>query len=291
MASTLGAQRFCAAPLSLLRSQRFHTGSTRLYDLKILERHRAFVRFNRCPQGSWIVVNLSICRYEGFCERHRLNMDFDQRYSELMNRSAGYVMNTIGDICVASGASGEYSFVFRKDADKVSRIQSKLNSMVSSKFASAFVFNWAKTVPKTRLQYPPFFSSMLSIYPNTEDVKDYLRVLQSNWHTRNLNNTLASAIAKKEGLSKEEAELKALQTTGEKEKVLFDQFGTDYKTLPPMYKYGTLLFREKKVTSAEKTGEPPGNGTKKRPELPSIQRLHEDLGNDAFWEKYPKILE
>lgn len=77
-----------------------------------------------------------------------------------------------------------------------------------------------------------------------ERIRDYLSWRQVDCHVNNLYNTTFWALVQKGGMSTTEAEEKLKATiAGDKNEILFSQFGINYNNEEPMYRKGSVLYR------------------------------------------------
>lgn len=188
-----------------------------------------------------------------------------------MVKSAQHVMNEFAPwITIAYGQSDEFSFLFRKEY--LNRRQNKLTSLVASTFTSAFVFNWDKFFPSTKLLYPPTFDSRCVLYPTKEIVYDYFRWRQVDCHINNLYNTTFHALTGEynvvklcespsgdsqsyevtklkaydnsdlKPLTPHEAEQRLLKTvSSDKNELLFSTYGVNYNNELEQFRKGTVI--------------------------------------------------
>ena len=172
---------------------------------------------------------------------------------------------------------------------------SKIVSTITSVFTSCFAFHWAAFFPDTPLQYPPAFDGRVVLYPTQRILRDYLCWRQADCHINNLYNTVFWALVQDAGLTKMDAQERLKGTnSGDKNEILFSQFGINYNSLPQLFRKGTIVIRapvapENTVVNAGVAG-----GDKKRAAAIKKDRpllvLHEDIIRDDFWKAYPDIL-
>jgi tRNA(His) guanylyltransferase len=122
-----------------------------------------------------------------------------------MNKCAKEVMLNFTDIIVAYGESDEYSFVFRRKAKVFNRRKDKILSCTLSLFTSSYVFYWNKYITDTALKSIPTFDGRIVLYPNIEDIKNYLSWRQVDCHINNQYNTVFWCLVNKAGMSKQDA--------------------------------------------------------------------------------------
>lgn len=188
--------------------------------------------------STWIVVRVDGQAFTRFCQVHQLEKPNDVACLGAMNKAAKEVCLKFNEIVLAYGQSDEFSFVIPPKSNFFNRRALKITSTIGSYFTSCFVINWNA---RARLQYPPSFDARTVCYPNFDVLLDYLRWRQADCHVNNLNNTVFWALVKS-GLSEKEAHLRLKGTnSGQKNQILFDQFGINYNTEPEMFRKGTVL--------------------------------------------------
>nr|CAG4649565.1 EOG090X0AR4 [Scapholeberis mucronata]SVE93793.1 EOG090X0AR4 [Scapholeberis mucronata] len=243
---------------------------------------RLFETEDRCLPNTWIVVRVDGKGFHKFSAEHGFVKPNDGRSLSLMSHAATAVMEEFKDICLAYGQSDEYSFIFRKGTQVYSRRSSKLATNVCSLFTSAFVFHWNEHFPTLKPLYPPVFDGRTVLYPSDQNMKDYLAWRQADCHINNLYNTTFWALIQKGGLSPSEAELKLRGTlAGEKNELLFSQFGINYNNEPEMVRKGTILVRRRTPVPL------PSGGTREKSQ---IFREYRDVIGEDFWEENSHLL-
>jgi tRNA(His) guanylyltransferase len=196
----------------------------------------------------------------------------DQRALDLMNAAAVHVVRSISDLCFAYGVSDEFSFVFDRNTVMFDRRKDKLVSTVVSTFTSAYTFLWSKyftPLPVTSssadhsnghqsidsaslsldLEHLPTFDGRAVVYPTTANLRDYLSWRQVDCHINNLYNTTFWTLVQQGGLTQPDAEQHLKGTvSGDKNEILFSQFGVNYNKEPEMFRKGSCIFREYEST-------------------------------------------
>lgn len=185
-----------------------------------------------------------------------------------------------------------------------SRRSSKLSTNVCSLFTSAFVYHWSDHFPSPKPLYPPVFDGRAVLYPSDQNMKDYLCWRQADCHVNNLYNTTFWALIQKGGLTPSEvlkliesvqslkafkssslllqAELKLRGTlSGDKNEILFSQFGINYNNETEMMRKGTLLVRRRIPVPL------PNGGTREKSQI--IQEYRDIIGDD-FWTENSHLL-
>jgi tRNA(His) guanylyltransferase len=159
---------------------------------------------------------------------------------------------------------------------------SKIVSTITSVFTSCFSFHWSEFFPTTPLRYPPAFDGRVVLYPTKRVLRDYLCWRQADCHINNLYNTVFWALVQEGGLTNNDAQKRLKGTnSGEKNEILFSQFGTNYNTLPQIFRKGTVVIRSAPGDAAATVGD--------SVDVPFLT-LNEDIIRDDFWKKYPEIL-
>ncbi|XP_020519391.1 tRNA(His) guanylyltransferase 1 isoform X2 [Amborella trichopoda] len=217
-----------------------------------------------------------------FSEAHEFEKPNDENALMLMNSCAISLLDDFPDIVFAYGVSDEYSFVFKKSSQIYKRRASKILSTCVSLFSSTYVMKWAEFFPNKPLKYAPSFDGRVVLYPTVAHVHDYLSWRQVDCHINNQYNTCLWTLVKS-GKTNEEAQkfLKGTQKQ-EKNEILFQQFGINYNTLPPMFRKGSCVFREEvhEISKSKKV--------KKK-----VVVDHCDIicpGDMHFWNEHPYIL-
>lgn len=256
---------------------------------------RQFEAHDECLPHCWIVIRIDGKGFHRFSEMHNFVKPNDDRSLSLMNMSAEKVMADFRDIILSYGQSDEYSFVFRKSTTTYNRRASKLMTNLVSLFASTFVYNWTKHFPDIQLKYPPAFDARVVLYPSNKILRDYLSWRQVDCHINNMYNTCFWKLIQDAGMTTTEAQHRLKGTlSGDKNELLFSEFGVNYNNLPEMYRKGTLLVRSTVQETATKTvPNKDGDGTTDE----TFQRkryvtetLHVDIVGDKFWKEHPEIL-
>ena len=209
--------------------------------------------------STWLVIRIDGKGFTRFCSVHNLSKPNDLRVLQVMNKAAQSTCHSFTDIVLAYGQSDEYSFVIQPKSKFFNRRLQKILSTVTSMFTSSFVMNWDLEI---KLQYPPCFDGRVVAYPNFDILLDYLRWRQADCHVNNLYNTTFWAIVKSGKSEKEaHAQLKG-STSGQKNQMLFEDFGINYNTEPDMFKKGTVLVR------------------------PDFGEMHTDIFHKEFYQTY-----
>ncbi|ORX73586.1 tRNAHis guanylyltransferase [Linderina pennispora] len=165
---------------------------------------RNFEQNDSLLPATWLVVRIDGQGFTKFTAKHGFTKPNDIRALRLMNRCAKEVMECMTEIVISYGQSDEYSFVFSKDAKAYDRRASKLNTLLVSRFTSAYVFYWSEFFPDTKLQFPPAFDSRVVQYPSDRIMRDYLCWRQVDCHINNMYNTCFWTLVKG-GMSNKDA--------------------------------------------------------------------------------------
>ena len=207
---------------------------------------RKFENHETLLPNSYIVVRLDGKAFHKFSQTHNFAKPNDLRALDLMNACALHLMKEYPDLIVAYGQSDEYSFVFRRETELYKRRSAKLMTNLVSAFAANYVFEWAQYFPEEKLQYPPTFDARCVLYPTQKNLRDYMSWRQVDCHVNNLYNTTFWALVLKGGMTNKEA-MERLKTTvsGDKNEILFSQFGINYNNEPAQLRKGTTLYKKK----------------------------------------------
>ncbi|KAJ2591104.1 tRNA-histidine guanylyltransferase 1-like [Coemansia sp. RSA 1804] len=247
---------------------------------------RNFEIENRLLPSTWLVARIDGQGFTNFTALHGFRKPNDVRALDLMNRAAKMVMESMQEIVLGYGQSDEYSFIFSKDAKAYDRRQSKLSTLLVSRFTSAYVFYWGEFFPDTPLKSLPAFDSRIVMYPSNKILRDYLCWRQADCHINNMYNTCFWALVDKGGLNRKEAEKRLSGTLSkDKHELLFSEFGINYNNEAEIFKKGSVLIRDKQHTNV---AGPDGQPTQRTSSVVSI--LHCDIIKDKFWTQHPEIL-
>nr|CAG4641087.1 EOG090X0AR4 [Eulimnadia texana] len=243
---------------------------------------KKFETDDRCLLNTWIVVRIDGKGFHKFSAEHEFVKPNDERALQLMVRAARTVVDDFKEIVIAYGQSDEFSFVFRKDAEAYNRRASKLQTYVCSLFTSAYLFHWSSYFPTSRPKYPPAFDGRVVLYPTNKNLRDYLSWRQADCHINNLYNTIFWALVQKGGLTPREAQERLRGTTsGNKNEILFSEFGINYNKEPEMFRKGTVIVREKISTQME-------SGEVKEETV--ITETHQDIIGEKYWRERRYLL-
>jgi len=266
----------------------------------------------------WIVARIDGRGFHKLAKKHNWKRPNDTRALALMNHSAKLVMDEYEDIVLGYGQSDEFSFIFRKSAQIFQRRSSKIITTVVSKFSSCYVYNWNKYFTNEVLQYPPSFDGRIILYPTDQNLRDYLNWRQADCHINNLYNTTFWSLVQQGGLSTNEADKKLCGTlSGDKNEILFSEFGINYNKEPELFRKGTVLVapkpsevkkgsRKSRKAYAERMKSDQGGGiiedateklesislssTETKNSIDEIIELNCDIIQDQFWNDYPYLL-
>ncbi|XP_004541163.3 putative tRNA(His) guanylyltransferase isoform X1 [Maylandia zebra] len=288
------ASRFGVSCCSLTPSVRLFSRSSNMAKSKF-EYVRNFETDDTCLRNCYIVVRLDGRNFHKFAEQHKFAKPNDDRALGLMTRSARSVMEELEDIVVAYGQSDEFSFVFNRSSTWFKRRASKLMTHVASQFSSSYVFYWKEFFENQPLLYPPGFDGRVVLYPSNRNLRDYLSWRQADCHINNLYNTVFWMLVQRKGLSTTQAEDRLKGTlAGDKNEILFTEFGINYNNESAVHKKGTTLIWEKRDETVIKRTKLPNGEEKDMPVTRSRRRVeayHCDLIGEQFWEEHPDILE
>ncbi|XP_047317736.1 tRNA(His) guanylyltransferase 1-like [Impatiens glandulifera] len=206
---------------------------------------KSFQFENKMMLSTWIVVRIDGVHFHRFCDAHQFEKPNDEQALNLMNACASSVLEEFQDIVFSYGVSDEYSFVFKKDSQFYQRHASGIVSVIVSFFSSMYIMKWREHFPKKELKCLPYFDGRAVCYPSTGILKDYLTWRQVDCHINNQYNTCFWMLVKS-GMSKRESQeyLKGSQTN-QKNELLIQKFGIDYKKLPAMFRLGSSVFWDK----------------------------------------------
>eukprot|EP00794_Sanderia_malayensis_P020376 gene20376-22385_t len=255
---------------------------------------KKFEEKDSCLPNCWIVVRIDGHNFHKFSSEHCYEKPNDKRALDLMNSCAVEVMKEFRDIEIAYGQSDEYSFIFKRKTTQFSRRKSKLITNIVSLFSSSFVFNWKNFFPDKDMIYPPSFDSRAVIYPSLENIKDYLKWRQADCHINNLYNTCFWNLVLHGGMTNKEAESRLKDTlSGEKNEILFSQFGINYNNESQQFRKGSVLYwnanSEVNVENKESNEKVCKSEEISKKKHVIISQC--DIIGDEFWKQNPQLLQ
>ncbi|GAA5860559.1 hypothetical protein JCM8547_000340 [Rhodosporidiobolus lusitaniae] len=214
----------------------------------------AYVRNFELPDpllpSTFFVIRLDGKGFHGFSKLHNFDKPNDVKALELMNEAAKRVMGgreLNGECVLGFGESDEYSFVFKRSCKLHGRRASKLITLVTSVFTSAYVALWPRYFPNSPLdlEHLPVFDGRVVQYTSEQEIRDYMRWRQVDTHVNNMYNTCFWALVLQGDRSEFEANKELSGTvSSQKQELLFSQFGINYNNLPPMFRKGSLVLWE-----------------------------------------------
>ncbi|CAE6431076.1 unnamed protein product [Rhizoctonia solani] len=272
-----------------------------------------------------LVLRIDGHAFHKFSDAHGFQKPNDERALQLMDKAAQTVMEEYPDIVLGFGESDEFSFLFKKSTKLYNRRQSKIVSMLTSLFTSAYVFNWKTYFPDTELRYPPSFDGRVVVYPGKQEIRDYFSWRQADTHINNLYNTTFWALVQQGGMTAREAEARLKGTLSkDKHEILFSNFNINYNALSERFKKGSVLVREilesepvqvanpnsqkenidiadvsdpvmntQNVQDANPTKPESKRTAKKNKRAPPtvVRVIHVDIIKDEFWVTRPELLD
>ena len=242
---------------------------------------------------TWIVVRIDGKGFHRFSETHNFVKPNDVRSIELMNRAAHRVMEEYSDIVLSYGQSDEYTFVINRYSRMMERVGNKIMSCIVSLFASTYVYYWPDLFKDTGLVYPPAFDARVILYPNNSCLRDCLSWRQADCHINNMYNLCFWTLIQKGNMSPREADERLSGTfSKDKREILKNEFGCDYDLEDPLYRKGTILYRncELKHTQDSVSSRLQDLENHHVDSTSGIVTAHIDMINDEFWIERPWIL-
>ncbi|KAL0846878.1 hypothetical protein Bca101_020124 [Brassica carinata] len=171
------------------------------------------------------------------------------------------------DIIFAYGFSDEYRFQFHlllafPLLSCFCLICSKILSLVASFFAAAYVTKWKEFFPQRKLEYDLSFSSKVVTCASPEVLQVSLAWRQQDCHAKTQYETCFWMLVKSgKTISETQEVLKVCRYDyvslfsifvgtcsihkQQKNELLFQKFGINYKTLPELFRQGSCLFKTK----------------------------------------------
>ncbi|XP_031124627.1 tRNA(His) guanylyltransferase 1-like isoform X1 [Ipomoea triloba] len=233
-----------------------------------------------------MVPNIIVVRVDGrdfgrFSEAHEFDKPYDAKALHLMNACSTTILEEFPDIAFAYGFSDEFSFVFKKETKFYQRRASKIYSLIVSFFTSVFVTKWKDFFPQLELRIPPSFKSCVIRCASMEVLQAYLTWRQNECHIKNLYATCFWELVK---CGKPEIEAKLIlkgTQKQEKNELLFQQFGINYKKdVQEIFRQGSCALR-KEIEDIVKYQE---DGTPVRRRRKKVIIVHsENITARSFW--------
>nr|XP_027078826.1 tRNA(His) guanylyltransferase 1-like isoform X2 [Coffea arabica] len=240
-------------------------------------------------QDEIMLPNLIVVRVDGrdfnrFSEVHEFEKPNDERALNLMNACAFAVLEEFPDIVFAYGFSDEYSFIFKKDTKFYQRRASKINSLVVSFFTSVYITKWKEFFLQKDLMFHPSFKSRVICCATMEVLQTYILWRQRACHLENLFNTCFWKLIGCGKSQKEAKEMLEGTQKQEKNEILFQQFGVNYKDLPSIFRQGSCAFK----TEVEDIVKYKENGAPVKRLRKKITLTHsENVAGRSFWNVHP----
>lgn len=269
---------------------------------------RKFEDWDALPPSNWIVVRIDGRGFSKLTKKYSFQKPNDFRALDLLNAAATEVTRQIVDVVLAYGQSDEYSFVLHESSTLFERRAAKLATTIATTFTAEYCMQWSTFFPDQPLTRPfPTFDGRCVCYPKRRILRDYLSWRQADCHINNLYNTTFWNMVLKGEISQTDAEL-ALKGTvsGDKNEILFTQYGVNYNKEPLVCRKGTVIYRayEGSERSSVANGEVNGNAEQKADPLSKTQlekerkrkikaeivAEHVDIIGDAFWDSRPYLL-
>ncbi|KAG6787295.1 hypothetical protein POTOM_008934 [Populus tomentosa] len=251
-----------------------------------------------------IVVRIEDRHFQRFSEVHEFEKPNDEKALKLMSLCATLVLQEYPDIVFSFGFSDEYSFVFKQTTKFYQRRASKVVSIIVSFFTSVYVTKWKEFFPEKELKYPPSFHARPIVCASLEVLQEYLAWRQQHCHITNQYNTCLWELVKSGKTEKEALEiLKVLISSSpsgicicvgihgtqkqERNELLFQHFGINYRTLPQMFRQGTCVLR----TEVEDIVKYSENGTPIKRMRRDTTTVHsKNIAGRSFWNEHQSLL-
>lgn len=160
-------------------------------------------------------------------------------------------------------------------------------TLIVSYFTSNYVTKWDDFFTQ-ELCYAPSFRGNIIICATLEVVQAYLTWRQNDCHTNNLFNTcLYNLVKSGETEAQAQAKLKESRKQ-EKNELLFQEFGMNYKNLPEIYRQGSFIVKEKvmEIVKCSANGSPI-----KRSRRKVVVAHSENITAAGFWNAHSILVE
>ncbi|CAH8330933.1 unnamed protein product [Eruca vesicaria subsp. sativa] len=215
--------------------------------------------------------NLIVVRIDGHFLKF-MSLRSDEAALGLMNSCSAAVLEEYPDFIFAYGFSDEYS---------------KILSLVASFFAATYVTKWKEFYPQRKLECAPSFTSKVVTCASTEVLQVYLAWRQQDCHAKKnqYENCFWMLVKSGKTISETQEILKDTQKQ-QKNELLFQKFGINYKTLPVLFRQGSCLFK----TKVEETIKHDENGNPvKRLRRKAVLVHSENIAARTFWNENPSL--
>uniref|UniRef100_A0A6M2F7G0 tRNA(His) guanylyltransferase n=1 Tax=Populus davidiana TaxID=266767 RepID=A0A6M2F7G0_9ROSI len=234
-----------------------------------------------------IVVRIGDRHFQRFSEVHEFEKPNDEKALKLMSLCATLVLQEYPDIVFSFGFSDEYSFVFKQTTKFYQRRASKVVSIIVSFFTSVYVTKWKEFFPEKELKYPPSFHARPIVCASLEVLQEYLAWRQQHCHITNQYNTCLWELVKSGKTEKEALEILKGTQKQERNELLFQHFGINYRTLPQMFRQGTCVLR----TEVEDIVKYSENGTPIKRMRRDTTTVHsKSIAGRSFWNEHQSLL-
>ncbi|XP_048490457.1 tRNA(His) guanylyltransferase 1 isoform X2 [Beta vulgaris subsp. vulgaris] len=235
---------------------------------------------------TYIVLLIDGRNFRRFSEVHKFEKQpLDKRALKLMKSCAAAVMEEYSDLIFSYGYSDEFSFIFKKESKFYQRRESKIMSLLVSFFTSVYTIKWKDFFPHQKLLYAPSFHAKVIRCPTLEVLQTYLAWRQNDCHLNNLYDTCNWKLIES---GKSETAHGFLKGTRKQEmnEFLF-QHGINYKTLHPIYRQGTCLFKTQveDIIKYKEDGAPV-----KRLRRKVMKVRSSNLAGKSFWNEHSSLL-
>ncbi|KAF8018620.1 hypothetical protein BT93_H3500 [Corymbia citriodora subsp. variegata] len=227
-----------------------------------------------------MIVRIEGCNFDTFSDIHDLEKPNDEKALALMNSCAAAVLEEYPDIVFSYGFNDEYSFVFKRKTKFYQRRASKIMSLIVSFFSSVYATKWKEFFPHKEMKCPLSFLARLLCCASLEVLQAYLAWRQNECHIRNLHNTCLWMLIKSGKSAKEAVEVLQGTQKQEKNELLFQQFGINYRMLPEIFRQGSCIFmmQAEDVVKYDEHGNPIKR-MRRRPRM-----IHnEHIAGQNFW--------
>ncbi|KAK9290123.1 hypothetical protein L1049_008288 [Liquidambar formosana] len=160
-------------------------------------------------------------------------------------------------------------------------------SLIVSFFTSIYVIKWKEFFPQKELRYLPSFHARVISCATMEVLQAYLAWRQNDCHIYNQYNTCFWMLVKCGKAEREAQEILQGTQKQEKNELLFQQFGINYRKLPDMFRQGSCVFK----TEVEVIVKYSENGTPiKRLQRKPMVVHSENISGRCFWNGHSSLL-
>ncbi|WCJ41181.1 tRNA(His) guanylyltransferase 1 [Euphorbia peplus] len=236
-----------------------------------------------------MLPNIIVVRIDGrkFSEVDEFQRPNDDKALDLMNACATSLLQHYPDIVFSYGFSHEFSFILKKKTKFYQRRASKISSLIVSLFSSLYATKWKQYFPQREIRFTPSFHARVISCASVEVLQEYLAWRQNDCHVNNQYNTCLWKLVESGKTEREAQEILKGTQKQEKNELLYQQFGINYKELPAMFRQGSCVF----MTQEEDIAKYSEDGTPIKRFRRKARIVHsENIAGRSFWNGHKNLL-